>query len=142
VLRSLCYYFLKILAAFSFLTLFVGSVLQLREKCEKASARRGVLKSKALRRCTLVLRRCRVPAPWPLCIVKIAMRQTSECLALIVCSLTAKRSLASSKTAAPDRRPASRKRVVVGVVRQTGSTPLVAWAIVFGRRLEFTQLTK
>jgi hypothetical protein len=48
----------------------------------------------------------------------------------IVCSLTAKRSLASSKAAAPDERPASQKRVVVGVVRQTKSTFLKAWAIV------------
>jgi hypothetical protein len=54
------------------------------------------------------------------------MRQTSRCLASIVCSLTAKRSLASSKAAAPDKRPASQKRVVVGVVRQTRSTSLVA----------------
>jgi hypothetical protein len=58
----LCYYFLKALAASFFLTLFIRSVLQSREKCEKASTRREVLKSKAFRRCTLVLRRCCVPA--------------------------------------------------------------------------------
>jgi hypothetical protein len=58
--------------------------------------------------------------------VGVAMRRTSGCSASIVCSLTAKRSLASSKAAAPDKRPASQKRVVVSVVRQTGSTSLVA----------------
>jgi hypothetical protein len=63
VLRSLYYYFLKVLAASYFLTLFVRSVLQLKEKCERASARRGVLRSRALKRCTLVLKRCCVSAP-------------------------------------------------------------------------------
>jgi hypothetical protein len=62
VLKSLCHYFLKALAASSFLTLFVRSVLQLREKCGGASARREVLRSRALKRCTLVLGRCCVSA--------------------------------------------------------------------------------
>jgi hypothetical protein len=117
VLKSSCHYFLKALAASFFLTLFVGSVLQLKKKCRKASARREVLKSKALRRCTLVLEHCCVPAPQPLCIIGVAMRWTSRCLLSIVCSLTVKRSLTSSKAAASDKRPVSQKRVVVGVVR-------------------------
>jgi hypothetical protein len=58
--------------------------------------------------------------------IKVAIRQTSECLASIVCSFITKRSLASSKAAAPDKRPASQKRVVIGVVRQTRSISLVA----------------
>jgi hypothetical protein len=107
VLRSLCYHFLKALAASSFLTPFVGSVLQSGEKCGGASAGRGVLGSRAPKRCTLVLRRCCVPASQPLYIIKVAIRQTSRCLTSIVCSLTAKRSLASSKAAAPNKRPVS-----------------------------------
>jgi hypothetical protein len=63
VLGSSCHYFLKALAASSFLTPFVGSVLQSEEKCGGASARRGVLRSRAPRRCTLVLGRCCVSAP-------------------------------------------------------------------------------
>jgi hypothetical protein len=49
--------------------------------------------------------------------VGVAIRRTSGCLASIVCSLTTKRSLASFKAAALDKRPVSQKRVVVGVVR-------------------------
>jgi hypothetical protein len=44
------------------------------------------------------------------------MRWTSKCLLSIVYSLITKRSLASSKAAAPDKRPVSRTRVVVSVV--------------------------
>jgi hypothetical protein len=77
VLRSLCYHFLKALAASSFLTPFVRSVLQSREKCEGASAGRGVLRSKVPRRCTLVLGHCCVPAPRPLRMIGVAMRWTS-----------------------------------------------------------------
>jgi hypothetical protein len=62
VLRSLCYYFLKALAVSSFLTPFIESVLQLREKCGEASAGREVLRSKAFKHCTLVLRHCCVLA--------------------------------------------------------------------------------
>jgi hypothetical protein len=107
VLRSLCYYFLKALTASSFLTSFVGSVLQSGEKCGGASAGRGVLRSRALRRCTLVLGRCRVLASWPLRMIRVVMCQTSKCLASIVCSLTIKRSLAFFKAIAFNKRPVS-----------------------------------
>jgi hypothetical protein len=66
-----------------------------------------VLRSKALKRCTLVLGHYCVPAPRSLRMIRVAMCWTSGCLLSIVCSLTAKRSLASSKAAAPNKRPAS-----------------------------------
>jgi hypothetical protein len=87
------------------LTPFIRSVLQLREKCGGASARRRVLKSRAPRRCTLVLRRCCVPAPRPLRIIRVAMCQTSKCSASIVYSFTTKHSLAFFKVIALDKRP-------------------------------------
>jgi hypothetical protein len=54
--------FLKALAASSFLTSFIRFVLQLKKKYKKASAKREVLKSKAFKCCTLVLKHCCVLA--------------------------------------------------------------------------------
>ena len=104
----------------------VGSILQPVVKCGARSVGRGTLGRSAPSLCTLVFGRCLVLALLPRVFTGGVIRLTSGCWSSTVWRRIAKRSFASSRAAIAEGRPKSRKRVTLGVVLQTGSTPRAA----------------
>ena len=104
----------------------VGSDWQPAVKCSGQRVSLGTPGRSSPSLWTLVLGRCLLPAPLPRWLIGGVIRLTSGCCSSIVCSRIANCSLASSSATSADGRPASWKRVTVGVVLHTGRTPLAA----------------
>ena len=124
------HHFLKLADAILLFKPPVGSVLHPVVKCGGLSFGRGTLGNSIPSRWIFVFGRCLEPAPLPRVIIEGVIRLTSGCWSSTVWRRTAKRSFASSSAAIAEGRPESRKRVIVGVVLHTGSTPLIARASV------------
>ena len=122
-IRRAAYYFLNLVEAVFLSRPLVGAVLHLVVKCNARSVGCRTLGRSALSLCTLVFRRCLMLALLPQVFIRGVIRLTSGCWSSTIWRRIAKRSFASLRAAIVEGRPKSQKRVTLGVVLQTRSTP-------------------
>jgi hypothetical protein len=120
------YHFLNLAEAVFLSRPPVGSVLQPVVKCGARSVGCGTLGRSAPSLCTLIFGRCLVLVLLPRVFIGGVIRLTSGCWLLTVWRRIVKRIFASLRAAIAEGRPKSQKRVTLGVVLQTGSTPWAA----------------
>ena len=125
-IRRATHHFLNLAEAVFLSRPLVGSILQLVVKCSACSVGCGTLGRSALSLCTLVFGRCLVLALLPQVFTRGVIRLTSGCWSSTVWRCIAKRSFTSLRATIVEGRPKSQKRVTLGVVLQTRSTPWAA----------------
>ena len=125
-IRRAAHHFLNLVEAIFLSRLPIGSVLQLVVKCGARSVGCRTLGRSTPSLCTLVFGRYLVLARLPRVFIGGVIRLTSGCWSSTVWRCIAKCSFASSRAAIAEGRPKSQKRVTLGVVLQTGSTPQAA----------------